>query len=159
MADSHDHYENLSKAIEIANSSGCELLLFAGDLIAPGNGSEVLSEFNGEVKFIYGNNDGEEFGMVKNFSKYENLEVVGKTYEAEYNGIKIFMNHYPRIAEIAAESGLFDLVIYGHDHIFLHKERGNTVLLNPGALHPYKTDGASFVVFDTTNKSVEKIEL
>lgn len=159
ISDSHDHYGNLSRAIELANEAGCERMLFAGDLIAPGNGTAVLSTFKGDVHFIYGNNDGEEFGMTKQFAKHEHLSIEGKTFEAEIDGVKIFMNHYPRIAEIAAHSGLFDLVIYGHDHKYFEEKVGDCVLLNPGAIHPYKIPCASFVIFDTIDRSVNRIEL
>lgn len=159
LSDSHDHYENLLKAIEIANESGCEKLLFAGDLVAPGNGVQTLSIFKNKLHFIYGNNDGEVFGMTKMFSKYENLEIEGNEFETEVDGVKIFMTYYPRIAQIAAHSRLFHLVIYGHDHTY-HKEKiGECLLLNPGAIHPYKTDTASFVIYDTSDQSSERILL
>lgn len=159
MSDSHDHYENLNKAVEMVNDEGCEILLFAGDLIAPGNGSEALSKFNGPVKMIYGNNDGDPHALNMMFSKYDNLEIVGKEYEAEVEGVKIFMTHYPRIGQLAAKSGEFDLVIYGHDHTYNEENVGETILLNPGAIHPYKIEYASFVIFDTESKSIEKIVL
>lgn len=153
LSDSHDHYDNL------ANDLNCQKLLFAGDLIAPGNGSAILSKFNGTVHFIFGNNDGEEFGMTKQFTKYDNLSIEGKWFELEVEGKKIFMNHYPRIAEIAAKSGIFDIVIYGHDHIQKHEKIGDTILLNPGALHPYKIKEPSFAIYDTTSNSVEIVTI
>jgi predicted phosphodiesterase len=54
MSDSHDRWEFLEKAIEIANEEGCSTFLFAGDLIAPPR-IALLEKFNGEVKFVWGN--------------------------------------------------------------------------------------------------------
>lgn len=159
LSDAHDHYENLEKAINHANEVGCEVLLFAGDLIAPGSGAKALSRFNGKVHFIFGNNDGEEFGMTKQFANYESLSIEGKWFEVELGGRIIFMNHYPRIAEIAAESGIFDLVIFGHDHQRLLKKVDSCLLLNPGALHPYGIEQASFAIYDTDTNEAEIIDI
>lgn len=159
LSDSHDHYENLQKAIDYANKISCEYLLFAGDLVAPGNGTKILSSFKGSLHFIFGNNDGEEFGMTKQFAKHENLHIEGKWFEIELDGKKIFMNHFPRIAEIALESGLFDLVIYGHDHETKLVETEKGILLNPGSLHPYGIEKATFAIYDTELSKVEIISV
>src|SRR3989344_9450767 len=116
MSDSHDNWLNLEKAIEISNSEGCEYLLHAGDLIAPPI-VDILKKFKGQVKFVWGNNEGERVGISKAFASSENLELSGDIFEGEIDGVKIFMNHYPRISELAAKTGKFDLCIYGHTQI------------------------------------------
>lgn len=157
LSDSHDHYHNLQRAIDYSNELGCEYLLFAGDLVAPGNGAAILANFAGTVHFIFGNNDGEEFGMAKQFDKYDNLNIAGKWLEIELSSKKIFMNHYPRLAEIALQSGLFDLVVYGHDHETKLQKTDNGILLNPGSLHPYGIERPTFAVYDTATNGVDMI--
>ncbi|MEK9171104.1 MAG: metallophosphoesterase family protein [Patescibacteria group bacterium] len=64
MADSHDVWDNLEKAVARANKEKCELLLFAGDFIAP-PGIPILEKFNGKIKFVWGNNEGEKVGLTR----------------------------------------------------------------------------------------------
>ncbi len=167
MSDSHDHWENLTKAVDIANTKSCKYLLFSGDLIAP-TGLEILSKFKGKVKLVFGNNEGEIAGLVLNAENIQNLEIPkrdkhqinrGALWEEEINGLNFFMNHYPRIAEIAAHSGLFDVVIYGHNHTYNHSTIKNCLYLNPGEVHGSKTNTPSFMVLDTNTKNVEKITI
>ena len=113
MSDSHDRWDHLEKAIEVANSENCEYLLFAGDFIAP-TGIPTLQRFKGKVRLVWGNNEGETVKFTRLMDKTENLKLCGDVFEEEIDGVKIFMNHYPRIVELAAKSGEFDLCIYGH---------------------------------------------
>lgn len=158
MSDSHDNWDNLKKAVEISNNQKCEYLLFAGDLIAP-TGILFLEEFVGKVKFIWGNNEGEIYRMTQLMAKTSNVELCGDVFEDELDGTKIFMNHYPRIVELAAKSGEFGLCIYGHTHTYDERMIGDTLLLNPADIQGYKTGTGTFVIFDTATKKAEKIEL
>ena len=158
MSDSHDRWEELLQAITIANEKSCEYLLFAGDLISP-PGIAVLEKFNGKVKFIWGNNEGEKVGITKKLSTSDKISLEGDSYEDTLDGIRIFMNHYPRIVELAAKSGEFDLCIYGHDHTYNYTKVNDTLYVNPGAITPYNIPNASFIIFDTSTKEVAKVDL
>jgi len=163
LGDSHDQYKNLEKAVAVANDHECELMVHTGDLGAPKNSIAILERFNGHIKMILGNNDHEIFGIMQRSFALENFELVkssrsGDTLEETIDGIKIFMHHYPRIAEIAAASGEFDLCIHGHTHTYRSEMIGTTQLLNPGALIGDKQT-PSMVVYDTTNKEHEHILL
>lgn len=158
ISDSHDRWEILEKAVEISNQRNCEYLLFAGDLISP-PGLAVLEKFNGIVKFVWGNNEGEKVVLTRKIDKSEKIELAGDIFEGEIDGIKIFMNHYPKIVELASKSGMYDLCIYGHDHTYHHSTVGNTIVINPGAIIPYNIPGSSFIIFETESKEVEKVNL
>ncbi len=158
LSDSHDNWSNMKKAVIESNARGAELLLHAGDLIAP-PGIAVLSEFKGRVKFVFGNNEAEKLGLVNKASQYQNIEVCGDIFEGEVGGIKIFMNHYPKFGELAAKSGDYDLVVFGHTHK-LHKESvGDSLLVNPGEVQGYLTGKATFMIFDTSTKGIEIIPI
>lgn len=158
MTDSHDRWENLEKAVEIANKEGCEFLLFAGDLIAP-PGIPVLEKFNGKVKFVWGNNEGERMGMTRKLDASERIELCGDVFEGSLGGISIFMSHYPRVAELAAKSGEFSLSIYGHTHGYKEEVIGSCLLLNPGEIQGSKTGKSDFVIFDTETKKARRLFL
>lgn len=156
MSDSHEHWRNLGEAIENANARACSDLLFAGDLIAP-PGIAVLEKFAGQVHFVWGNNEAEKVGMTRMMDVSKNVRLEGDVYEGEIHGLKLFMNHYPRISELAAQSGNFDVCIHGHTHVFREEKIGNTLLLNPGEIQGYRTGVASFIVFDCEKMAVEKV--
>jgi putative phosphoesterase len=162
MSDSHDNWTKLQQAVEIANQANCEILLFAGDLIAPPMLS-YLQAFNGKVHFVWGNNEGEKVKLTRLMDKSENItlhgEVVGDYYEDELDGIKIFMQHYPKVAELAAASGQYDLVIHGHTHVYREEQIGNTLLINPGEIQGAKTGESTFVIYDTQTKANKKITI
>ncbi len=157
FSDSHDRWDNLEKAITIANKAECELVLFAGDLIAP-TGVHILEKCSGLVKLVWGNNEGERVAITRKADASEKVELCGDIYEATVDGVKIFMNHYPRFVELAAKSGEFDLCIYGHTHQYYHEMIGKTLLLNPGEIQG-ATKEPGFVLYDTKTKIVKRVLL
>lgn len=158
MSDSHDRWDYLEKAIDLAEKEGCTNLLFAGDLVAP-PGIAVLNEFNGEVKFVWGNNEGEKMGMTRKFDASEKIELCGDVFEGKIGGAIIYMNHYPRNAENAFKSGDYDMCICGHTHEYRVENNKKCVLLNPGEIQGYVTGKSTFAIFDTVSKQVTKITI
>lgn len=158
ISDAHDNWANLEKAVQISNEAGCEVLLFAGDLIAP-PGIAVLEKFNGSVKIVWGNNEGEKVGISQLCAKSKNVELCGDVFEGELGGVRIFMNHYPRLAELTAQSGEFDLCICGHTHEYRQEQVGKCWLVNPGEVQGYRTGEAGFVVWDTVKGSGERVKI
>ena len=124
MSDSHDRWDHLAKAIDLANEAGCEFLLFAGDLIAP-PGIQILEKFGGKVKFVWGNNEGEKVGIAKKMDASKKIEMCGDVFEGKVDGVKVFMNHYPRFVELAAKSREFDLCVFGHTHDYMEEKIGS----------------------------------
>lgn len=156
MSDCHDAWGNLEEAVSKANEEKCEHLLFAGDLNSP-PGVGIFEKFNGEVILVWGNNEGEKSGLTRKFDASKNIKLAGDIYEGELDGVKIFMNHYPRITELAAKSGEFDICVFGHTHDYEEKKVGNTLLVNPGEIQGLATGEAGFVIFDTETKKAERI--
>jgi putative phosphoesterase len=162
-SDSHDRWDYLRKAVEIGNASGCEAMLFAGDLMSP-PGLEVLRACKGVVHVVLGNNDGEIGELVKQTQESENIELhysAGQSiFEEELGELRFYMNHYPSFVKNAANSGKYDVCIYGHDHMY-HEEilSNNCFLLNPGEVQGYKTGLPTCMIFDTESTTVEKIAL
>lgn len=158
-SDSHDRWDHLEKAVEIANERGCQALLFAGDFMSP-PGLLVLKKFKGQVHFVWGNNDGEKVGLTRQIDESENMTLYGDEMSKEIDGLKFYMNHYPHIVQDAALSDQYDVCIYGHDHIYHEETLDNgTLLLNPGEIQGYKTGTVTFILFDTETKKVEKMTL
>jgi putative phosphoesterase len=148
VSDSHDNWPLLQKAVSIANEKGCEVLLHAGDLIAP-PGISVLGKFNGNVHYVFGNNEGEKVGISRAVDASLNVKLHGNTMSEDFFGYKVFMNHYPLVSELAYKTGEYDLVVYGHDHTYHVEKNDKTILINPGEACGYKTGMATMSFFES----------
>lgn len=129
-SDSHDNWKNLKQAITVANERECQYFLFAGDFIAPA-GLQNFKYFSGQVEMVWGNNEGNQYGFAERMKELPNIQMNGILYEGVLDGTRIFMNHYPKISELAAKSGDYDLCIYGHSHNYKEEILNGTLLLNP----------------------------
>jgi len=78
--------------------------------------------------------------------------------EIELDGLKIAMNHYPKIARGLAASGRYDLVCYGHDHTAYEEWLGETLLLNPGEIMGLN-GRSTLAILDTATRFVEWVVL
>lgn len=126
-------------------------------------GVKLLGSLGIPVHFILGNNDGEIFGIFKRMKDYPHFHLhkdgsYGDAYVETVDDVRIFMHHHPRIAELAAKSGEFDLCIHGHTHMYREVQMGDGLVLCPGALLGGRSE-ASFAIYDTQTKSVAKIML
>lgn len=157
LSDAHDNLPNLAKAVEIANSQGCEALLFAGDLNFPG-AVEFLAKFNGPVHMIWGNNEGEKLGVINKVNHFDSITHHGNECELSFDGLNVFMTHYPEIALLAENSPKYQLIVYGHTHTYEERASETSIVVNPGAVLGYPNE-PSFVIFDTTTKQIERINL
>ena len=76
MSDSHDNWQRLADSVTKANDAECKYLLFAGDLVSP-PGLAELEKFQGDVKFVWGNNEMERVGMTRKMDSSKNIELCG----------------------------------------------------------------------------------
>lgn len=160
LTDSHDNWEKMKKAITIANERGCEVVLHSGDLIAP-PGIKILEKSNGNVHYVFGNNEGEKIGLMRACDATFNVKLEGNTMDRffDHDSLRIFMTHYPDIAALAYKTGEYDLVVYGHDHTYNVEKEGKSILVNAGEVCGYSTGIATCAIFDTETKEVERVVL
>lgn len=158
VSDTHDNWPLLEKAVSLANEHGCEVLLHAGDLISP-YGIALLRKFNGNVHYIFGNNEGEKIGISRQVDASLNIKLHGNEMDEKFGGVKVFMSHYPNVSNLAYKTGEYDLVVYGHDHKYYVEKKDQTVMVNPGEACGHITGMATFSIFDSESKEVERIML
>ena len=158
MSDSHDNFPGLIQAREIFEQRGVEMMLHAGDVIAPGmcyafEGTEMA------LKLVYGNNDGDRVGLKRDFARV-GAEFLDDFGEIEVDGIKIALLHgtYEPLVRGLVESGRYDVVVRGHDH-HLNVEREDTLLINPGEVWGHFTGKMSVAILDTENLDVEIVDM
>lgn len=147
ISDTHNHLENISKALDIFRQKRIETLIHCGDLTS----NEIalrLVEFR--VICTFGNGD-IETGKIKETLEYYSHENFGDiSYQGELAGRKIAVTHghISGMVKQMAESGEFDYVFYGHSHRHKEKLIGATRLINPGALGGLTVEPRSCAVLD-----------
>ena len=158
ISDSHDAHQNVLKAVDVFNEQNVDYVLHAGDMVSPFTAKAFAEVKGAEFIAVFGNCDGEKLFLK---STIENFG--GKIYEDNYTGQignrRIFMTHKPGELESIADSGKYNLVIYGHTHKQDIRKVGNTLVINPGESTDWLTGSPAVVVFDTDNMNVETISL
>ena len=139
FSDSHDQIQHLEVALAAANQAGAEMLLHCGDFCAPFMLDRLGRNFSGPIHAVFGNNDGDGRLLQTIAGKYPQITLYGIYAEIEAAGRKLAMIHYPEPARRIAQSGQFDLVVYGHNHQkqveeIAKAEGTRAVLANPGEL-------------------------
>lgn len=157
LSDSHDHMPNLSRAVQLANREGAEVLLHCGDLISPFM-LKYLNRFHGPVHLIYGNNTGDQHLIASRCATvYDNLHHHGQHASFHIGTYRVALNHYPELARPLAQSGQYDLVCCGHNHIHAEERFGQSLLINPGDLLG-KDAVPGFILLDTGSGKIERLQ-
>ncbi len=132
LSDSHDNIWCLEKALDEVTRQSCDVLLHCGDLVAPFILAQLAQAFEGPIHVIEGNNDGDGRLQQQVAAGFPHITLHGPYAELEVGGRKVAMIHYPEPARRIAQSGVFDLVCYGHDHQQHWERVGDCWLVNPG---------------------------
>lgn len=150
MSDTHDNLPAIRKAVDFFNERNVELVVHAGDYVAPFVARE-LERLRAPLKGVFGNNDGERKGL------YEALGIYDDILEIEADGMKIAVTHGTdeRIVRALARSRLYDVVVVGHTHRYEIREEGRTIVVNPGEVCGYITGIKSVALLDTRKRVVE----
>lgn len=156
VSDIHDNVWTLQAALK--SMQDADLLICCGDLCSPFVVGLMAAGFRNPIHIVEGNNEGDWRRMSQVAGKHSHVQLHGEFFQEEFDGKRIAVNHYPDIALPIAESGRYDIVCYGHNHLFAIEQRGNTLTLNPGALLGYdpinrRDIPATFIIYDTHSNS------
>jgi putative phosphoesterase len=127
ISDTHDNLDNLKKALQIFHSNGVEHIIHAGDYTSPFT-YKVIKNFKGGFTGIFGNNDGDRV-LLNNMYQ---ARIYPQPHVFSLDGRKIVVMHEPGVVDAVAESGHYDLVIYGHTHEPVIRRVKDTLVVNPG---------------------------
>lgn len=165
MSDTHDHMNNILKAVSIINERNVEALIHCGDYVAPFV-KKWFDKLNETIKKnfygVFGNNDGERLFLKKNLGQICQFAQNGNEYILNLGGKRIFASHMPRqdTIEALAISGKFNIILSGHTHALKYKKLDNgALILNPGEVCGYLTGKSTFAIIDTDKMDAEIIEL
>lgn len=154
ISDTHDHMENIRKAVKILKEQGVKILIHAGDFVSPFTW-RAFKDFEGEIYGVFGNNDGDRVLLKKMYG--DRIQKQIRTFEIE--GKKIALMHEPQMIEELALSDNFDLIVYGHMHEVDIRTINKTLIVNPGEACGWLYGEATFVIVDLTDLNTEIIKL
>ena len=156
MSDSHDNIANMRKAVAKIREAGCEMILHCGDFVAP----FMLAELDAAgipVHGVFGNNDGDRHLLTKNaLTVHKNITLHGDFGRLDADGRQVAFIHDGTIAADLAAGGRYDIVCFGHFHVWMQKKVNHTLVINPGELLG-KDDAPGFCVVDTAALVAERV--
>ena len=155
ITDTHDNKRAIEKAVVLFQQRDVGLVLHGGDFIAPFNARWMAGL---QVPFVgvFGNNDGEKFGLRAHFEK------LGPIHRAPYVHVwedkRILMLHEPDEVDALAQSGAYDIIFYGHTHQ-IDIRKGAVLVINPGEACGWTTGRETVGILDLKTMDVEIVDL
>ena len=152
MADSHDNLFMIRKAILLFNEERCNLVIHAGDFVAPFSAKE-LESLNCPVKAVFGNCDGEKRGLEKV------LEGLGEVKKAPlaftHQDLRFLVTHLNSPLKSYLAQGKYDVLIFGHTHRPEIRREQGALLINPGESGGWLTGKSTVALLETKTLSAE----
>ena len=156
FADTHDHLDNIRRAVDVFNDAGCELVVFAGDLVSS-FAVPPLRRLNCKVIGCFGDNEGNKPGVTAG------MRIIGTIGEPPFgfktaDGCKILLTHMDR--SLREVEGEFDVAIYAHTHkpSITHDELGR-LFINPGETSGWSYGRPSVAILDTSTREARIVLL
>jgi len=160
LSDTHDNISCAETAIDRLNQEQVDLVLHAGDFIAPFM-IGILKKLEAQMIGVFGNNDGDRPLLLQKCRETKNLEIRGTFARIDLADGHIALLHGsdPVLLRTLNESGIFDLVVAGHTHRAEVAETGRTLVVNPGEVCGYLTGKSTIAVVDMPPRHAKIIEL
>lgn len=161
LSDSHDNLYNLEQAMKLIKAQGITTCFHLGDFCAPPFVRAML--MYKEIKWIcvWGNVDGAKAKMLLEHKNNPNFDISDEAFrELGLPEGKIFLVHFPLLAQNAAKSGDYKAVFYGDNHKKeVEKLDNGTLLANPGEIAGTATGQPSFGIWDSQTNEMAIVEL
>ena len=147
ISDTHDHLENVERAIGEINTLDVGALFHCGDIVSPFV-IDRLAKFNGPVHVVFGNNEGDRY-MIAGVAakKFPNVKLYGEVGFVETDSGEVAFTHRPEFAHGLACTQKYVAVFNGHTHRMKIEKIGRTWLINPGELMGL-LEPPGWIVFD-----------
>jgi putative phosphoesterase len=154
IADTHDNLIYTRKAIELFNKRKVEHVIHAGDYTSPFT-LKLFKELNCRYDGVFGNNDGDKLLLLERSEG----NIHNQPYIFTLANKKIIVMHEHHVVNALADSGHFDLVIYGHTHKPDTKKIRHTLIVNPGEAGTWLYGTSTVALADLSRMEAEIIEL
>ncbi|MCL5421472.1 MAG: metallophosphoesterase [Nitrospirae bacterium] len=154
LSDTHDDMSAIKKAVDIFNVHGVSHVIHAGDLTSPFT-FDVLNELNCRLSGVFGNNDGDRLLLREKSEGNLSPQPLLMTL----TGKKLVVVHEPDLVSALADSGHFDLVIFGHTHISDIRTVKDTLIVNPGKVARLHKGESTLAVLDMESMEARIIRI
>jgi len=154
ISDTHDNVPKIQEAVSIFNMREVGLVIHGGDYVAP-FALNPLEKLKCEYVGIFGNNDGEKFGLTK--KSQDRIKIPPRLLDI--NEKKILILHEPNEIDSLIKSQNYDIIVYGHTHNPVIENHGKTMVINPGEGCGWLTGKSTIAIIDLDYMSAEIIEV
>jgi len=156
MSDSHDNREAIKQAVLLFNSAGCELVIHAGDFVAPFAALE-LANLSCRVKAVFGNCDGEKQGLARAIQPFGEIQEAPCIFEWKRTRYLLTHLDFPLNSFIKQHDP--DVLIFGHSHRPEVRFQGKTLFINPGETGGWVTGKQTVALFDPKDQTADIVSL
>jgi uncharacterized protein len=154
VADTHDNMTSLKRAVEYFNVRDVQHVIHAGDFTSPFT-FRALKELRSGFTGIFGNNDGDRLLL----QKQSGGRIYNQPHLFDLDERKIMVMHEHHIIEALADSGHYDLVIYGHTHLPEIRTVNETLIINPGEASGWLYGKTTVAVVNLADMTAEIVAL
>ena len=156
FADTHDHIDNIIRAVHEFNRRDCDLVVFAGDLVST-FAVPPLRMLNCQLLGSFGDNEGNKVGI------QGGMEIVGVMAEPPFgfqtaDRTRILVTH--QLELLRRDYAGCDVVIHGHTHrAKIECDRAGRLFVNPGETSGWTYRRPSIAVLETEPLEAEIVWL
>lgn len=154
VSDTHDNMDKIRKAVELFNGRKVGHVIHAGDYTSPFT-FRVLKELTCSFTGIFGNNDGDKLLL----QKMSEGRIFTQPHVIEIDNKKIVVMHEHFIIDALADSGHYDLVLYGHTHKPDNRKVHSALVINPGETGSWLYGKSTVAIADLSRMTAEIINL
>lgn len=156
LSDTHDNLNRVREAVRLFNDAGCDLVIHAGDFVAPFT-VEELRNLKAPVRAVFGNCDGEKAGLARAF------QGLGEIREAPFAflhaGLRFVVAHLEGAAAPFFVARTCDVIISGHTHRPEVETRDGILSVNPGETGGWLRGKSTIALLDPAGLKAEIITL
>lgn len=156
LSDTHDNLTRVREAVRLFNDAGCDLVVHAGDFVAPFT-AEELRNLKAPVKAVYGNCDGERAGLAQAFRGIG--EIREEPFAFEHAGLRFVVAHLEGLAARFLAARTCDVIVSGHTHRALIETRDGVLLVNPGEAGGWLRGKSTVALLDPAARTAEIVTL
>ncbi|WP_437187403.1 metallophosphoesterase [Planctomicrobium sp. SH668] len=156
FSDTHDHLDNIRRAVAVFNELNCECVLFAGDLVST-FAIPPLRQLKCKLYGCFGDNEGNRVGILGG------MKIIGELREApaEFrlaDGTRVVVVHMKR--QLQGYLGDFDVAVFGHTHRpSVERDDRQRLFVNPGETSGWTYGSPTVGILETTTGCVEILPL
>jgi putative phosphoesterase len=160
ISDTHDNLPEVDKAVRRLNEEDVDLVLHAGDYVAPFT-IPRFKELRPRLIGVFGNNDGDHELLKTRFRENKRLEIRGNFADVKADSLRIALLHGTdvELLEALIDRESFDVIVHGHTHTAEVRRNGRTLVVNPGEVCGYLTGKSTISLLDTIKREARIIKL